>query len=135
MPFRNLFKKARKRQDPSGPKVARQEETNQDNEAVALPKEDIQSTGLHLLTPSISITGDRIPYSADIMFVHGLNGHWSRTWTYDKNGTFWPKDLLPQQVPSARIFSYGYPSQLIGSKSVSGVQDFAKTMEQQDLVG
>lgn len=141
MPFRKLFKRASKQPASSGLESELQGESYLDNDAVALPEEDTQSTGLHLLSPSAAIPGVEIPYLADIVFVHGLNGHWSRTWTHDKNGTFWPKDLLPHIVPSARIFSYGYPSQIIGSKSVAKIRDFstdllgAITREQQELVG
>lgn len=57
--------------------------------------------------------------------MHGLNGHWKQTWTH-KNGTFWPRDLLPHALPGARIFSYGYPSEIFANKSVAGLRDFAK---------
>ena len=126
MPFRKLIKKFSKQRASLGPGSVSQQETHEDNEAVALPEEDPEEKGLHLLNPPASISGDEVPYSADIVFVHGLNGHWSRTWTSQKNGAFWPKDLLPHVVPRARVFSYGYPSQVIGSRSVTSVQDFAK---------
>ena len=42
--------------------------------------------------------------------VHGLNGAPYKTWTSEKNKTFWPLDLLPQFVEEqrARILVYGY---------------------------
>ena len=63
----------------------------------------------------------------DVVVIHGLNGHPKRTWTH-KNGTYWPQSLLPQVIPGARIFSYGYSSRIIGSRSVAGVRDFAKDL-------
>ncbi len=50
----------------------------------------------------------------DIVFVHGLNGHPHRTWTSDKNDTFWPADLLPAIVAEnkARVLVYGYDADL-----------------------
>lgn len=78
--------------------------------------------------------------SADIVFVHGLNGHWAKTWTH-KNRTFWPRDLLPHAIPDSRIFSYGYPADIFASKSVAVMRDFAKhllddlVLAQKALVG
>ncbi|KAI3327357.1 hypothetical protein HD806DRAFT_531930 [Xylariaceae sp. AK1471] len=46
----------------------------------------------------------------DIIFVHGLGGDRIETWTWrDKaEKTYWPKDLLPKDCPTARILSFGY---------------------------
>lgn len=66
-------------------------------------------------------------HPVDIVFIHGLNGHYMRTWTHQK-GTCWPKDLLPQALPAARIFSYGYPSQIFAGRSVAGIREFAKQL-------
>ncbi|KAF2726427.1 putative ribonuclease p/mrp subunit [Polyplosphaeria fusca] len=46
----------------------------------------------------------------DIVFLHGLGGDRTRTWTWEGDGRklFWPKDLLPQACPTARILSFGY---------------------------
>ncbi|TVY62779.1 Protein SERAC1, partial [Lachnellula suecica] len=45
----------------------------------------------------------------DIVLVHGLNGNPRKTWTSEK-GVFWPTDLLPATLKSAkaRILVYGY---------------------------
>lgn len=46
----------------------------------------------------------------DIVFIHGLGGDRVRTWTWEGSDRvlFWPKDLLPQACPAARILSFGY---------------------------
>ncbi|PKK51844.1 hypothetical protein CI102_5881 [Trichoderma harzianum] len=46
---------------------------------------------------------------ADIVLVHGVNGHPRNTWTA-KNGTFWPVELLPKSLQDehANILVYGY---------------------------
>ena len=44
-----------------------------------------------------------------IVMVHGLQGHPHRTWTAG-NGIMWPRDLLPVDVPNARVMTYGYHS-------------------------
>lgn len=49
--------------------------------------------------------------TADIVLVHGLNGHPEKTWTA-ANGVFWPADLLPASLElknqHANVLVYGY---------------------------
>ena len=80
--------------------------------------------GLILLYDPNTAQDDRHKCTVDIVFVHGLNGDVLRTWTHD-NGTCWPKYLLPDSIPHARIFSYGYDSRVFFSKSESEYRDFA----------
>ncbi|KAI1359009.1 Alpha/Beta hydrolase protein [Xylaria arbuscula] len=47
----------------------------------------------------------------DIVFVHGLGGQKQRTWTRD--GIFWPGQLLPTDVPEARILVFGYDANVV----------------------
>jgi hypothetical protein len=82
--------------------------------------EDLGLT-LRLIKESRSGTVHEAP-NIDIVFVHGLQGHSSSTWTYGEstlrssyskkelncNSTFWPGDLLPTDIPEARIFSWEY---------------------------
>ena len=46
------------------------------------------------------------PVRADVVFVHGLRGDRVKTWQTEN--VFWPRDLLPQELPNVRIMSYGY---------------------------
>ncbi|KAH9233425.1 hypothetical protein K456DRAFT_1838259, partial [Colletotrichum gloeosporioides 23] len=50
-----------------------------------------------------------------IVAVHGLDGHWRRSWTAD-NGIFWLQDLLPNKLPKARIYSYSHNSKTRGGE-------------------
>lgn len=54
---------------------------------------------------------------ADIVLVHGLNGHPQRTWTA-ANGVFWPADLLPASLKNehANILVYGYNADVYSTK-------------------
>ncbi|KAF1924628.1 uncharacterized protein M421DRAFT_36145, partial [Didymella exigua CBS 183.55] len=43
----------------------------------------------------------------DIVAIHGLNGDAYTTWQHE-NGTLWLRDLLPNDLPGSRVFTYGY---------------------------
>jgi hypothetical protein len=63
----------------------------------------------------------------DIIAIHGLNGDAYTSWEHE-NGTLWLRDLLPKDIPGSRIFTYGYPSQLLFSSSVAGVRDYSQRL-------
>lgn len=85
--------------------------------------------GLFVLEPQ----EDNDPDAIDIVALHGLNGHWEKTWQSNKPGSkgggpMWLRDFLPQQIPHARIMSFGYDSVLLFSKSTSDVGTFAEQL-------
>lgn len=75
-------------------------------------------------------------YKIDIVAIHGLNGTAFGTWTKEsineatneQSGTFWLKDFLPTDLPGARIFTYGYPAQLLFSTSHATIYDYAQQL-------
>ena len=62
----------------------------------------------------------------DLIAVHGLKGDYLKSWTADNRN--WLKDFLPEQVPNARIMSYGYNSMVMFTKSISTYDDFARDL-------
>lgn len=51
-----------------------------------------------------------IPFTS-IVAVHGLGGHHDQAWKHNngtKDGVVWLKNLLPLDVPKARILAFGY---------------------------
>ncbi|KAJ4419210.1 hypothetical protein N0V82_005117 [Gnomoniopsis sp. IMI 355080] len=63
--------------------------------------------------------------SIDMVAVHGLNGNPLKTWT--DGDKLWLADFLPQDIPFARVFTYGYNSGLAFTGSSSRVEDYART--------
>ncbi|CAN9330860.1 unnamed protein product [Alternaria alternata] len=57
----------------------------------------------------------------DIVAVHGLNGHCEKTWTAAKgaNSVNWLRDLLPHDLPDARILSWGYDANTHSGSHIS----------------
>lgn len=43
-----------------------------------------------------------------VVFIHGLDGNREKTWTAKGADEPWPKTLLPMELPSARILTFGY---------------------------
>jgi hypothetical protein len=63
----------------------------------------------------------------DIVAVHGLGGDRYRTWTHP-NGTLWLRDVAVNQLPGARIYTFGYDSGVAFSKGTSTIRDFARIL-------
>jgi len=66
-------------------------------------------------------------YPVDVIAVHGLNGDAFTTWTHE-NGILWLRDLLPTALPGSRVFTYGYPSQVVFSSSFAQVKEYARRL-------
>ncbi|KAK4222932.1 protein SERAC1 [Podospora fimiseda] len=65
----------------------------------------------------------------DIVFVHGLKGHCWETWTHrdgrKDDGVYWPVDLLPTHIKTARIMTFQYDSKVVFNTSKASLQDTA----------
>ena len=65
----------------------------------------------------IEILSQPATISVDFVFIHGLDGDRTRTWTSEKTSEIWPQALLPRDFPHARILSWGYQSSLFQANS------------------
>ena len=83
--------------------------------------------GMHVLIPKES-NEERV---VDFVALHGLNGHYRKTWTATSavgKPENWLEDFLPEQIPNAGIMSYGYNSTVQLSKSVADIGTFAEQL-------
>ncbi|KAE8446972.1 hypothetical protein EG329_011454 [Mollisiaceae sp. DMI_Dod_QoI] len=82
--------------------------------------------GLKVLIPQPSTKG----HCVDIIAIHGLNGHYQGTWADRTTGANWliDREFLANDIPNARIQSFGYNSISYFSKSNANVQDFASEL-------
>ncbi|KAI4937014.1 uncharacterized protein J4E92_001739 [Alternaria infectoria] len=64
--------------------------------------------------------------TVDIVLIHGLGGDRTGTWTErtadaERTPCFWPKDLLPIDLPDARIITWGYAAATIKALNVVSI--------------
>ncbi|MCJ1271049.1 hypothetical protein MMC22_010948 [Lobaria immixta] len=76
----------------------------------------------------ITIFADGVDPVLDIVAIHGLNGHREKTWTV--NDVNWLRDLLPLDIPNARIMSWGYDANTHSTSQISiqYLYDHARTL-------
>jgi hypothetical protein len=85
-------------------------------------------------------------HSKSIIFVHGLTGDREETWTAKNAVAPWPQTLLPAQIPSARVLTFGYDAYVadwrgmvstsrIGNHSMNLLTAVATYREKDDTIG
>lgn len=65
-------------------------------------------------------------YPVDIVAIHGLMGDLRTTWETD--GVLWLRDLLPKDLPEARVFSYGYNAEVFNTLGTARWNAYAREM-------
>ncbi|KAI9748141.1 MAG: hypothetical protein M4579_007306, partial [Chaenotheca gracillima] len=83
------------------------------------------TVGLFLLNKDVSSPAST--YQVDVVAVHGLGGGAFKTWT-DEKGNIWLRDLLIEDLPGARIFTYGYNSAFLFSRETSTLREYARAL-------
>ncbi|MCJ1349722.1 hypothetical protein MMC31_007963, partial [Peltigera leucophlebia] len=83
--------------------------------------------GLQVLYPPQD-AGKAEGIKADIVAVHGLNGDPKGTWTSRETSAFWLKDFLPQDVPYARVMTFGYNAEAAFGNTTADIIDHAKSL-------
>jgi hypothetical protein len=71
------------------------------------------------------ISNERI----SIVLVPGLGGHVEKTWQSRNDETLWPRDLLPSQIPDARVLGFNYNTTLKRSAGNLGIRDHARGLQ------
>jgi hypothetical protein len=71
------------------------------------------------------------PQSAivDIIFLHGLTGGSYQTWYHKDSNTYWPRDLLKNEISDSRIMVLGYDADIVGwwsAKSLNTLPQFGR---------
>lgn len=85
---------------------------------------------LGLTTLHVPDPGQTLAATADTVFVHGLNGGSSSTWSKGNDpACFWPRQWLPREdgFQDVRIHTFGYPAAAT-RESILNVRDFARSL-------
>ncbi|CAN9243604.1 unnamed protein product [Alternaria alternata] len=79
------------------------------------------STSSRCSSTGLASSGEGTNPVIDIVAVHGLNGHCEKTWTAGNgiDSVNWLRDLLPHDLPNARILSWGYDANTHSGSRVS----------------
>ena len=95
-------------------------------------RQPVREDGLTQLAPPQTSADAEIQrtFALDIVAIHGLGGHPRETWVDKESQVAWLEDLLPRDLPNARIFTYGYNAKVKWSESVGDIDDWARTLLQ-----
>lgn len=133
--FKRLIKrgKGKATDDPSdlppGPKELGLDPSSR--QSITPSPEHQQTLGLNLLTVAAAeergIGSASGSYPVDIVALHGITGDAFDTWTAP-NDILWLRDFLPQDLPGARVFSYGYDASVFFTRAAGDIDSFARTL-------
>ena len=112
------------------PTTTKQKRSGYTEPTTTAKTERSEKHGLFLISDGLSKSSasSRESFGVDTIAIHGLNGDPYKTWTDRETQCLWLRDLLPDDIPGARIFTYGYPSHVLCSTSTAGVSDYAGTL-------
>lgn len=125
--MKKLLKKLHKRSNREESETVKTTESPSPNSNRAAALARPEQFGLFRLDEPSPGATDRHRFPVNIIAVHGLSGDAYSTWTHP-NGTLWLKDLLPDFLPGCRVYTYGYPSQVVFSRSYADVSVYARRL-------
>jgi hypothetical protein len=68
------------------------------------------------ILPSCKLLSEDKLTPHSVIFVHGFTGHPEKTWTFSEDratvSTYWPRDKVPESLPKARVWTFGYDTKL-----------------------
>jgi hypothetical protein len=67
-------------------------------------------------------------FPVDIVALHGITGDAYDTWTAADNKVLWLRDFLLEDLPGARVFTYGYDAAVFFTKAAGNLDDFATAL-------
>ncbi|CAN9171071.1 unnamed protein product [Alternaria alternata] len=88
---------------------------------VAAPAVSLPAQATSAVLQGVQVVCEGTDPVVDIVAVHGLNGHCEKTWTAGNgiDSVNWLRDLLPHDLPNARILSWGYDANTHSGSRVS----------------
>lgn len=120
----NLFKgKGKENRTASGAIIHNQRQAT-NRPASSSPKPNLAGPSLassgHVpqFPDGIQVWHDCPDATLDVCFVHGLTGNRDTTWTARGEAVPWPPNLLPTNLPKARLLTFGYDAYVV-RKSVA----------------
>lgn len=84
--------------------------------------------GISVLSPASEhgVTRSDLNLTLDIVAIHGLNGDKFRTWTEPASQKLWLRDFLPDELPRARVMTFGYNATAAFENSKAGIREHAR---------
>lgn len=78
-----------------------------------------EDSAVEYISPLLELACRRLIVSrASIVFVHGLTGDCDGTWAAQGAFEPWPKALLPSELPTARILTFGYDAHVTSMRGM-----------------
>ncbi len=126
MNFRSLFKKKLASKVTKDDRLASPSPDDATPAGASSSSRPGEKYGLHCLTPSDD-DADGLAFGPDIVAIHGLNGDPFRTWSHE-NGSLWLRDFLPSELPTSRVYTFGYSSEVVFTKSRGTIDQWARML-------
>jgi len=61
----------------------------------------------------------------DIVFVHGLTGNSFHTWFDRTSQIHWPRDLIKEDLPDARVMTFGYDADVFHARRSTSLESIS----------